>query len=149
MLRRVMVLVTALVLVLTTAQLALANQPTGQQDTGGTITTQGQNAMPDPAQQGAGQNQQPAGGTQSSTPNADHLTRLNEHNKLIINCPAVSKRLAQFNQLGDTRTTDPQAQSELARVNELAQLCADGGSTPTGSGGNEPTSSNNTGSTQT
>lgn len=144
-----MVLVTALVLVLTTAQLAMANQTTGQHDTGGTITTQEQSTPPDPAQQGASQNQQPTGGTQSPTPNGDHLTRLNEHNKVIINCPAVSKRLAQFSQLGDTQTTDPQAQSELARVQELAQVCADSGSTPSGSGGNEPTSSNNTGSTQT
>lgn len=144
-----MILVTALVLILTTTQLALANQTTGQQDTGGTITTQEQSTPPDPAQQGVSQNQQPAGGTQSSTPNTDHLTRLNDNNKLIINCPAVSKRLAQFNQLGDTQTTDPQTQSEVARVQELAQLCADSGSTPSGSGGNEPTSSNNTGSTQT
>jgi len=147
--KTIAILAATLMLVLVAAQLALA-----QQDTGTTQPVQAeQPPASDPAQQHqTGQQDasqaQPAGEGQASIPGLDGLMRLNENNNLVINCEAVSERLAQLNQLGQTQANDPQFQPALARIESLAQLCADSGFTPSGAGGSAtPTTPADGGST--
>jgi len=149
MLKKVMALVAILVLVLATAQLALAQQyPTQtpvqqtpqQQDTasGAQPTGAGQTTPVDPAAgQNPGQNQ-PATGSQSPPSPAAGLMLLDQNNQLVIDCPAVSSALAQ------PRLT----QTEQVELQELSQLCADGGFVPANSGGGNQPSPNRTDATQ-
>jgi hypothetical protein len=147
MLKKVMALVAILVLVLATAQLALAQQyPTPpvqetpqQRDTSGTQPTgAGQTT---PADTAAGQSpgqDQPATGSQSSPSPAAGLMSLNQNGQLVIDCPAVSNALAQP---GLTQT-------EQVELQELSLLCADGGFVPANSGGGNQPSPNGTDATQ-
>ena len=160
--KKVMALAATLVLLLASAQLALAQQyPTQsmqapqQQDTGGTQPTgAGQPTQAAPAGQPAGQNaaqNQPATGPQNSTPSSNDLTHLDPNNNLVIDCPAVSNRLAQLE--AASPGTDPQTLSALTQVEELSRLCGDGGFNPSNGGGannnnNESSSPNGTGPTQ-
>jgi len=149
MLKKVMALVTILVLVLATAQLALAQQyPTQtpvqqtpqQQDTasGAQPTGAGQTTPVDPAAgQNPGQNQ-PATGSQTPPSPAAGLMLLDQNNQLVIDCPAVSNALAQ------PRLT----QTEQVELQELSQLCADGGFVAANRGGGNQPSPNRTDATQ-
>ena len=149
MLKKVMALVAILVLVLATAQLALAQQyPTQtpvqqtpqQQDTasGAQPTGAGQTTPVDPAAgQNPGQNQ-PATGSQTPPSPAAGLMLLDQNNQLVIDCPAVSNAFAQ------PRLT----QTEQVELQELSQLCADGGFVPANSGGGNQPSPNRTDATQ-
>jgi hypothetical protein len=148
MLKKVMALVAILVLVLATAQLALAQQyPTPpvqetpqQRDTSGTQPTgAGQTTPADTAAgQSPGQDQPATPGSQSSPSPAAGLMFLNQNGQLLIDCPAVSNALAQP---GLTQT-------EQVELQELSQLCADGGFVPANSGGGNQPSPNGTDATQ-
>jgi hypothetical protein len=131
MLRKVTILAVTLMLLLAAAQVALA-----QQDTGTTQPAQDtqSSTAPDPAQQEDASQTQPTGEVQASPLNLDGLIHLNENNNLLVRCEAVPERLSQLNQLGEMQANDPQFQAALARVNDLAQLCADSGFTPSSAG---------------
>jgi hypothetical protein len=137
MLKKVTILAATLMLLLAAAQLALAQQDTGT----GQPPQDGQAPAPDPAQQETGQQAasqpqtQPAGEGQAPAPDLDGLMHLNQNSNLVVDCQAVSERLAQLNQLAQTQANDPQFQPVLARAQDLAQLCADSGFTPSGAGG--------------
>src|SRR5918998_1565669 len=138
MLKKVMALVAIVVLVLATAQLALAQEyyPTQpvqetpqQRDTSRTQPTGvGQTT---PADTAAGQSPRqdqpatPAGWQSSPSPAAGLMSLNNQNGQLVIDCPAVSYALAQP---GLTQT-------EQVELQELSQLCADGGFVPVNSGG--------------
>lgn len=110
--KQLIALATILVLLLVTAQLALAQQDTTtpsqtsgapqQQYASDTPTTGGQT--------------QPAGGSQSSPSDAGSPMLLNKDNQLVIDCPTVSS--------GSTQTDQ-----------EAAQLCAASGYNPADSSG--------------
>ena len=110
--KQLIALAIILVLLLATAQLALAQQDTTtpsqtsgtpqQQSTSDTPTTGGQT--------------QPAAGSQSSPSTTGAPMHLNQNNELVIDCPTVSS--------GSTQT-DQQA----------SQLCADSGYKPANSSG--------------
>lgn len=142
MLKKVTILAATLMLLLAAAQLAVA-----QQDPGTSQPVQDEQApAPSTAQQNTGQQDasqtQPAGEAQAAPPNLDGIMRLNENSNLVVNCGAVSERLAQLEQLRDAQANDPQFQSVLAQAETLAQLCASNGFTPPSAG--EPSSSNST-----
>ncbi len=158
MLKKITALVAVLSLLLAASQLALAQQNTDQtqgveatfQATGGTQTTGvDQTTGSDPQQQTASQDQ-PTGEAQLPQPNQNRFVHLNANNELVIDCQALSDGLANLQQAGDTQTTDPQVQSQLALAESLLQLCEANGFTPSGSGGSAPVGQDNTaGSTQT
>ncbi len=129
MLKKATALVVVLALLLAASQLALAQQAADQQ----------------PAS-----TPQSAGEAQASQPNQNQFVRLNANNNLVVDCQALSDGLAALQQTGDTQTTDPQLQSELALDEGLLQLCLDKGFTPVDSGSTAPTTSSptDTGSTQ-
>ena len=148
MLKKVLTVVATLGLLLATAQLALAQQdPTQpvqeapQQNAGGTQPS-GAVQQPAPADT-AGQNQPPTGSQSppSSATNTPRFMSLDKNNQLVIDCPAVSNALA------NPGLTQP----EQVGLQEMSQLCANGGFAPTtntsGGGSNQP-SSNGTGTTQ-
>jgi hypothetical protein len=138
MLKKVTILAATLMLLLATAQLAVA-----QQDIGTSQPVQDeQAAAPDTEQQDASQTQ-PAGEAQAASPSLEGVAHLNENNNLIVNCAGVSEGLAQLQQLGEAQASDPQFQSTLAQAEMLAQLCASSGYTPSSAG--EPSGSNSTG----
>jgi hypothetical protein len=153
MLKKVMALVAILVLVLATAQLALAQQYPAQpvqqpvqetpqqRDTSGTQPIgAGQTTPADtPAGQSPGQDQPATPGSQSSPSPAAGLMFLNQNGQLLIDCPAVSNALAQPGLL---------TQTEQVELQELSQLCADGGFVPANSGGGNQPSPNGTDATQ-
>ena len=124
--------VAILVLVLGAAPLALAQQSSGTQPAGGAQLPASHQTQP------TNSSTQPAPGSQqgSLSPTAG-LMSLNRNNQLVIDCPAVSKALAQ----------PGLTQAEQTGLQDLAQLCKVGGFAPANSGeGNQP-SSNGTGST--
>lgn len=152
--------VLALVLLLTVAQLALAQQDvapaptlsTPQQGTGGTQSPgggEGQSTAPDPSGQNDAIRTKPAeAGAKSTPPNNSSglLMHLNRNNELVIDCPAVSSAL-----LANPGLTQP----EQVGLQELSQLCASGGFPPTtntnggsGGGSTQPNSNGPTGTTQ-
>jgi hypothetical protein len=134
MLKKVTILAATLMLLLATAQLAVAQQDQPVQDE--------QAAAPATEQQDASQTQ-PAGEAQAASPSLEGVAHLNENNNLVVNCAGVSEGLAQLQQLGDAQASDPQFQSTLAQAEMLAQLCASNGYTPSSAG--EPSGSNSTG----
>lgn len=123
--KKVTIPVVAAVLLLTIAPLVLAQEDAAQP------AQEAQTTAPDQTQQDATQAQY-AQGAQPALPDLSGLMRLNENNNLVVDCGRVSERLAQLNQLGETQGNDPLFQAALARVDDLAQLCADGGYTPPG-----------------
>jgi hypothetical protein len=151
----------ALVLLLAIAQLAMAQQDmapaqslnTPQLDTDETQTAgggegEGQSTAPDPSGQNEASQTQPAAGAKGnpSDTSSDLLMQLNQNNKLVIDCPAVSDKLSQ---LKATPANDPQTQAALIGAEVLSQLCADGGFKPSNNAGETNGSSpNGTGSTQ-
>ena len=148
----------ALVLLLAIAKLALAQQGgvptrlvnTTQQDTGGTQSAgEGQSTAVPSGQNDASQTQ-PAPGAKGTLPNAPALLmHLNRNNELVIDCPAVSDKLAQLKATPPNQEPQPQAQAALVGAEELSRLCADGGFRPSNNGGEANGSSpNGTGSTQ-
>ena len=123
MLKKVMALVAIVVLVLATAQLALAQQYPAQpvqqpvqetpqqRDTSGTQPTGGA-GQTTPADTPAGQSpavqDRPATGPQSSPSPAAGLMFLNQNGQLLIDCPAVSNALAQPGLLTQTEQVELQ-----------------------------------------
>lgn len=145
MLKKVLTVIATLGLLLATAQLALAQQDTTQpvqegpqqQNAGGTQPSgvvQQPTTPADTAGQNPGQNQ-PSLGPQSppsSTTTTPKFMSLDKNNQLVIDCPAVSNALA------NPGLTQP----EHLGLQELWQLCANGGFAPTtntnGGGSNQP-----------
>jgi len=139
MVRRVKVVLgvlAVLMLLLATAQLALAQQDTTTpsqtsdtpqpQYTSDTPTTgDDQSPADDSGGQSDGQTQ-PAAGSQSSPSDTGRLMHLNQNNGLVIDCPTVSNDLAQS---GSTQT------DQEAQLKNLSQLCADSGYKPANSSG--------------
>ena len=131
--KKVTIPVVAMVLLLGVAPLiAGAQEDAAQPQPAG----EAQTVAPDPAQQDATQYAEGAQQdalpdlAQPTLPDLSGLIRLDENNELVVDCERVSERLAQVNQLGETQANDPLFQAVLARVDDLAQLCADGGFTP-------------------
>ena len=116
MLKKVTILAATLMLLLATAQLAVAQQDLG--------TTEQQDAS----------QTQPAGEAQAASPSLEGAVHLNENSNLVVNCAGVSEGLAQLQQLGDAQASDPQFQSTLAQAEMLAQLCASYGYAPPSAG---------------
>jgi len=111
--KQLIALATILVLLLVTAQLALAQQDT---TTPSQYSATPQQQYTSGAPSSTGGQTQPAAGSQSSPSAAGSSMHLNKNNELVINCPTVSS--------GSTQT-DQQA----------AQLCADSGYKPADSSG--------------
>jgi hypothetical protein len=144
MLKKMTILAATLMLLLVTAQLAMA-----QQDMGTTQPVQDeQTATPAGTGQQDASQAQPAEGAQGALPSLEGVVRLNENNNLVVNCAGVSEGLAQLQQLRDAQATDPQLLAVLEQAETLAQLCASSGYTPSSAGepsAAEPSGSNSTG----
>ena len=139
MLKKATILATAIALLLATAQLALA-----QQDTVGTPTAgEGQTTPADTSGQNPSQTQ-PAVGSQDSPSSVAGLMHLNKSNELVVDCTAVSNELAQ---LQAAPANDSQSQAELVGAENLSQLCAESGFTPSSGGGGTGSGLDGTGST--
>ena len=74
---------------------------------------------------------QPAGGTQSSLPTLENPYVLDANGNIEIDCGAVFSNLVQLEMVADQLQNDPQFQSELQQAQNLAQLCMNGGFSPT------------------
>jgi hypothetical protein len=165
MLKKAIILASALALLLASTQLALAQQdaqPTQvqathqdisgmQQGTGGSSTAGDTQAPPAGASQAAALDPSPQNMIPDAPPvgpdRRGALMHLNKDNELVVDCQALSDRLASLQQAGET--ADPQAQSQLALAESLLQLCEANGFTPSGSGGTAPVGQDDTaGSTQ-
>ncbi|MDQ3835104.1 MAG: hypothetical protein M3315_16090 [Actinomycetota bacterium] len=131
MLKKVIVLTSILALVLASAQLALAQQDTQPATPPGGAS---QAALLDPSPQSMIPDTSPTSASQAAGNNHNGLMHLNADNELVVNCQALSDRLATLQQAGDTQTADPQLQSEVALAEGLLQLCQDKGFTPVDSG---------------
>jgi hypothetical protein len=142
-------------LVLIVAQLALAQQDTlpaqpvntttKQNPTGGTQPAgDGQSQAADPSGQNGASQAQPAAGAGGALPDLMHL---DQNHNLMIDCQAVSDKLAQLNNA--TPANDLQLQGASVGDEELlAGLCADSGFVPANSSGVNQPSLNATGPTQ-
>jgi hypothetical protein len=115
--KKVTIVAATLMLLLATAQLAVAQQDLG-------TSTEQQDAS----------QTQPAGEAQAASPSLEGAVHLNENSNLVVNCAGVSEGLAQLQQLGDAQASDPQFQSTLAQAEMLAQLCASYGYAPPSAG---------------
>jgi len=133
MVKKVVILATALALVLAVAQVALAQQNPDQiqttddlQTTGGGEPSASRPSPPDQAQQDASQSPPSGAEPEAATANLDSLMRLNKQNNLVIDCPAVADELTQ---LQGTSVGSPQDDKMLRQLKELSLLCTASGFT--------------------
>src|SRR5919202_3338184 len=79
---------------------------------------------------------QPAGGTQSSLPTLENPYVLDANGNIEIDCGAVFSNLVQLEMVAEQLQNDPQFQTELQQAQNLAQLCINGGFSPTATNSN-------------
>ena len=74
---------------------------------------------------------QPAGETQPSLPALENPYVLDANGNIEIDCGAVFSNLVQLEMVAEQLQNDPQFQTELQQAQNLAELCINGGFSPT------------------